>query len=574
VIKYIPYFLIILFCACVNKKSIVKPDLLSATSTVNQKVESDLYYEADKERINGNYAKAKELFAECIKINPTNAAAHYFLGSIILKEGQEVQALEHLKIACKLEPANTIYKETLAVALIYNSNITEGTKLLVELSKRNSSTCQDYLYKALHYLEQTNNLNKSLEIIDLLEKKIGFSEDLANRKIRILDKLNNTEAILNEVQKLIAFEPNEAKYYIAKLELVMQLKMNAAEDEMYKQIEARFLDDAEAIRILLRNYREKGNKEKANQMLEQALKNKNIDALSKMELLWPTLKEAGNDSIKRTQILHHFESIYNQAKQNNLVQIAYANVLSEFNKPKEALVMYKKSLDADKNKIETWQAILETHLLLNEYDSTIIVADRAMQIFPMQASFYLYNGQAYLLQEKYTEAITAYSKGLELGKGISQLEESFYGSLADIYNSQKKYRISDSFYKLALDINPSNSSFLNNYAYYLSLRNEQLELAETMSLKSLIINPQSKTFLDTYAWILYKQNKFEKAEIAMRSALDAVGINDAILYSHYGDILFRLGNIDKAIENWKQAQNADPTLPNIEKKIMEKKLYE
>ena len=49
---------------------------------------------------------------------------------------------------------------------------------------------------------------------------------------------------------------------------------------------------------------------------------------------------------------------------------------------------------------------------------------------------------------------------------------------------------------------------INNYSYYLSLREEKLEYAESLSKKSIIAEPNNSTFLDTYAWILFKLKRF------------------------------------------------------------------
>ena len=53
---------------------------------------------------------------------------------------------------------------------------------------------------------------------------------------------------------------------------------------------------------------------------------------------------------------------------------------------------------------------------------------------------------------------------------------------------------------------------LNNYAYYLSLRNDRLEKAAQMSLRSNELAPGQPSFQDTYAWVLYQQGKYAEAQ--------------------------------------------------------------
>ena len=52
---------------------------------------------------------------------------------------------------------------------------------------------------------------------------------------------------------------------------------------------------------------------------------------------------------------------------------------------------------------------------------------------------------------------------------------------------------------------------LNNYAYYLSERDDKLEKAERMSKKSNLLVDNNSAFMDTYAWIMYKQKNYKEA---------------------------------------------------------------
>jgi tetratricopeptide (TPR) repeat protein len=571
--KYIPYLLLLL-SACTSKKYVISN---AGDTTENAAAVADnynLYYSADKARLLGNYAKAKELFAQLLAKEPNNAAANYFYGTILQSEGYRKQSLERLKKAADLDPKNSVYKESYAIALIYNTQVTEGTKILIDLSDRNRGQSMDYLYKALYFLEQNNNLAKAIEVAELIEKKHGFDDEISNRKIRIFDKQNNTIAMLSELDKLIAYDPNEYKYYIAKSELCKELKQSATVDSIAQILETKFIDEPDAIRALLKKAKDKNDKPSYNKFLGKALDNKNIDALSKMEILWPSVREAEKDSTLQNEVLQNFKKVQQKADTNNLVNMAYANVLAEFNKPREALSVFKNVLQKDSSLIDAWQNTMSLHLSLTEYDSTIAVFNRAIKFHSTESSMYLYGGQAYLLKDNLEQAISTFEKGLQLANGKTNLLEMFYANLAEIYNTKKTYQKSDSFYDAALNLNPNNASNLNNYAYYLSVRNVRLDEAATMSIQSLNLVPNNKTFLDTYAWILFKQNKLQLAEKTMKEALEADGTNDGVLFEHYGDILFNLNRVEEAIENWKKAKAIDPKLPNIDKKITNKKLYE
>lgn len=482
-----------MLASCASKK------ISTPSSTANKNTKSnigadELYYTADKARIQGDYTKAKQNFEAYLKLNNSNAAAHYFYGNIIIKEGQKVNGLSHIKQAYDLDSKNKVYAEAYATALIYNDKIADGTSLLVKLADENRALSEDYLYKALYYLEQTNNLNKALEITEKLEKNHGFSEDVSNRKIRILDKQKNNAGIITELQKLIEFDPNESKYYIAKLELHKELKQQKEVDALYNILETKFEHNAEAINTLLRNALVNKDMVTYEKYLAKAITNNNIDALSKLELLWPSIKLAQTDSSLQPQVLARFKNIYESAGSNNKVSLAYANVLAEFNKPTEALPIFKKALDQDKNNLDAWQSVISIYLTLNQNDSALEIAKRALSYYPNQGVLYLYKGQANMLLQKNQNAIADYNTGLELVSENPSLVQTFYSSLGDIYNTTKQYKLSDSCFETAIKLNPNNASSLNNYAYFLSLRNEQLEKAASMSQKSLQLVPNEKHF--------------------------------------------------------------------------------
>jgi Tfp pilus assembly protein PilF len=113
---------------------------------------------------------------------------------------------------------------------------------------------------------------------------------------------------------------------------------------------------------------------------------------------------------------------------------------------------------------------------------------------------------------------------------------------------------------------------MNNYSYYLSLRGENLERAEQMSRESLEIEPESPTYMDTYAWILFRQEKYAEAKIWIEKALQYPDAqkNPNVL-EHYGDILYNLKEVTKAVEYWQKAKEKGASSVDLARKIAEKR---
>jgi tetratricopeptide (TPR) repeat protein len=127
---------------------------------------------------------------------------------------------------------------------------------------------------------------------------------------------------------------------------------------------------------------------------------------------------------------------------------------------------------------------------------------------------------------------------------------------------------------MALKYNPKNLYVLNNYSYYLSLREAELEKAINMSQRAIALEPENTSFQDTYGWILYKMGDFLEAEKWIKKALESGGDERPIILEHYGDILFKLGNKEDAIKYWKRAQSKGKGSDLLLKKIADLDLYE
>ena len=99
-----------------------------------------------------------------------------------------------------------------------------------------------------------------------------------------------------------------------------------------------------------------------------------------------------------------------------------------------------------------------------------------------------------------------------------------------------------SYFDKTLEINPENYIILNNYAYYLSIQNFDLEKAEKMAKKVYDKNSNNPTYVDTYAWVLYMQKNYKGAYDVMQSIISQKDSWDKTLKEHYELILKELNN--------------------------------
>jgi Tfp pilus assembly protein PilF len=139
---------------------------------------------------------------------------------------------------------------------------------------------------------------------------------------------------------------------------------------------------------------------------------------------------------------------------------------------------------------------------------------------------------------------------------------------------------SDRAYLEALEIEPDEPLLLNNYSYYLSLRNIRLEEALELSALAVEQQPENSAFLDTYGWINYKMGNYSEAKKWIQKSIEFTDAPSPTVLEHYGDVLYKLGEKEEAVTYWKKALEAaqddifEQGSEFLEKKINDKKLYE
>jgi tetratricopeptide (TPR) repeat protein len=177
----------------------------------------------------------------------------------------------------------------------------------------------------------------------------------------------------------------------------------------------------------------------------------------------------------------------------------------------------------------------------------------AIELFPLQPAFYFFNGIANYQLESFEDAINSFEAGKEMVLDNKPLKIQFYANLADVYYQLNKFQEAFKTYDAALAEDPNNAYVLNNFSYYLSIQKQDLEKALKMSALSNELLPNNASYLDTYAWIYYQMKDYENAKTQMEKAIKFSKREDPTLMEHYGDILFRLGEKELALNQWKIA---------------------
>ncbi len=531
-----------------------------------------LFYNANKEKILGNMNNAAELFSDVIRKDPGNHAAMYELANIYADQKKYPDALFFIKSAYKLDPKNLWYALSLSEIYQKNKKFSEAAEILEQLVK-NYPDRVDFYFEWATALIFADKSNDAVKVYDKLEEKIGLTKEVTIQKSRLYQRLGKNDKAIAELQRYIDANPKDAQAYGMLAEIYQNMGDKQKALDTYQKV----LDvdpDNPYIHLSLADfYRSTGEKEKSVSELKLAFTNKELDVETKISILssyfallelHPELKGQAIELCQLLLTAHPMES---------RVHAVYADFLNQDKQYSKARDEYREAKKLGSKEFVVIQQILFLDSQLQSWDTLLTESEDAMATFPDQPLVYFFSGVANSQKKKYAEAIQSFTTGAKLVVDNKPLETQFYANLGDAYNELKNFTKSDENYDKALAVEPKSEYVLNNYAYYLSLRGENLEKAEAMSKLSNELKPKSATFEDTYGWIMYKQGKYKEAKIWIEKALEDDTDKSATLFEHYGDVLYKNSDTQKALEYWQKAKDAgEGGSEFLDKKILEKKL--
>lgn len=562
----------ILSCKVSEKKSI-KGNPTNKISNSYRLTIDGIFIDANKEKLLGNYKNALELFSNVINKDPENSAAMYEIARIYQSQNKNAEALLYAKKAADISTDNIWFQMLLADLYKANQQFKEATNVWANIVTKNPDNV-DYYYDWANALLYENNYTEAIKVYDQIEKKIGITESISLQKEKIFLSINKFDKAVQELEKLSATSPDDTRYIAMLAELHMSKKMYDKAFYYYSKILEKEPNEKFIHISLASYYREIGNKEKSYQELLKGFENPNLDIDTKIQILlsYYTVTEIYNEL--KVQAFELSEILVKTHPKDAKAFSILGDFLYRDKKLLEAREAFRKVNAIDSSKYEVWETILIIESELNDTSALLNESERAIQLFPEQPLLYLFSGIASFQLNNIPTAIKKLETGVKLVVDNEKLSSQFYTYLGDIHYKNKNFPKAFDAFKKTLEIDPDNVYVLNNFTYYLTLQNEDLDKAEEMGRKLNNILPDNPSYQDTYAWVFYKLFKYEDAKKWILKALENGGSENDIILEHCGDIFYKLGDIIKAYEYWVKAKKIGNGSEFLQKKIEDKKLYE
>ncbi|GBU08541.1 hypothetical protein AwDysgo_18720 [Bacteroidales bacterium] len=560
-------------CFFVSFGSTLKAE--SEAEEVNMKMKFDYFFlEAIKFKLMENHSDAFNTFAYALSIDSSSSAALYEISNYYRYLDRNDLAIEALRKAVKNDGDQYEYSIALGNLCSELGQNTDAIDLFENMVRKYPEKSDLNFFLSNLYMRE-GDIEKAISALDTLEQTMGMNESLSLRKFQLYNMIDKKIEAFAEIEKLAHKNPNQARYPI----MIGDFYLEQAEPEKaliyFEQAYKIDPENPYYVVSMANYYEQKQDHEAASREISLALTNSRLDIDTKLNILARYIQnlQENKKNIESANVL--FDKLLEQHPQEKELNQMYGSVLLMQNKLPEAKFHFQLVTESLPENITAWKQLLSIALRENIAEQCISVCQRALVYFPEDSDFYFYQGLAYMMEEDFAEALKKLQEGIKIINPQNTLVLSeFYGQIGDLQHQLEQKELAYEAYEKAIQYNDKNIGALNNYAYFLSLDKQDLSKAERMSSVCVKLEPNNSTYIDTYAWIFFIQENYSLAKFYIESAISKGGDSSSEIVDHYGDILYKLGDKEKAVLQWTKALELGKEGEVIKKKIQEETYYE
>lgn len=527
-----------------------------------------LFFAGLREKMSDNYSLAVTNFNKLVGLDANNHAAYFELANANIRLDKLAEAEQNIKQAIKLNGNNPWYYRTLGEVYKRSNKMPELVEVFSQLIRLDPENDAYYFDKA-NALYLSNKKEDAKKIYDQIETKFGESRDLITARRRVQSNGNTSES---DIVKLLEGNQADVKNYLYAAGLLLQKGNDPEALKVLLKAHQLAPENFEVNLALADIYRKQKNDKAAFSSLKLAFGSADMPLTEKVKIV-SALFQKINEPIVAKSLTDLTKIVAEQNPKDAKALALYGDVLYQQNKLREALVQYQEALKLNEQIYAVWEQVINIQSLIGHYAEAVKVGDEALTIYPNQASLYYYIAYALYKTGKFEAALNNLKTALQLDVDNKSLQAQSYALQGDIHISQNNFNQAKIAFEKAIATEPDNYLIMNNYAYYLALKNDDLSKAALYAETAANAMPTNSSVADTYAFILFKQQKYDLAKTWIEKALQNNTDKNSVYLEHYGDILFMKGEKDAALVQWQKAKDAGNASEVLIKKINEKKYF-
>ncbi len=560
-----------------NSKSTVGA---SAVSLQDKRKADYIYLQAHALKESDSIAAYFDLIKYAHHIDSTNTAAAYYYGYLLLlkdnssKEDME-RGLALMKKHVDAHPEDYYEASYYSDACMTLGRYDMALEVIEKLAEINPTKTAVQMRLAAAYV-RNDKFEEALKVYERIEEFEGESIETTAYKAALYTEIGDTIGAIEQMRHLYSTAPANVSYNLVMSEMFNQFGM--PDSAIYYLDRAQELEpnNGNVYFAKAQYYDAKGDSINYDKEIYNALVSPGLDVDTKLDVLtqYTSTQIMRNDSTDRVNNL--FKVMIEQHPLEPKVHELYSMYFSTIKDYKHAVEELGYGLDLDPTNAQAWQRLMVVNVLDENYPKAIEAAKKALEYNPENMDLYRYIAPLYYQMKEYDKAIAIYDDALAMVDSVkdNEIYSDLLGGKGDVLVEMGDSIGAYKLYDHALSICPGNTSVMNNYAYFLSLSEKNLDKAESMAAKAVNANPNNATFIDTYAWVYFKKKNYDMALFYIKSAMNNADEPSSDIIEHYGDILYMTGDKDEAVKQWEKALELSPDSDILKRKVENKTYFE
>jgi tetratricopeptide (TPR) repeat protein len=491
----------------------------------------------------------------------------FALADVYLATGDLTNAAYYGKIAVDLDPENKWYH--MKLASIYNrAGRNEATINAYQNALEYHPDDTDILFQLADTYVNYGELLEANKIYNEIMSRRGSDFNLHLRKFRNFNALQMRDSAIVELQKMREIDPGN----LTTLRTISQYYMEIDEEEMALEVlnEARERNsrDPQTLLLLAEIYVDREEWDKLGSIFVSMLEDPLIYPSQKQELVRFIYMQHQRNPYEQTladQTAEVLLAFSENEPDYGPAQILAAEFFLEQNKPDDALKKLEQANRVMPEQPDAWRQRMQLLFSMQRYDDVIAISDSADNYASDDAYIQFFTGAAYMLTDQ-PEKAHEWLEQASYAPSNRNFRSVIHGTLGDVRHDLDLWEDAKDAYEQALRLDSNNHNAMNNYAYFMSIRKENLEYARELAEKAISFEPENAAYLDTVGWIYYKMGEYQQAREYIRRSIDT-GDASAEVYEHMGDVYKALDDHENAVKYWNEALELDPEREYLNERI-------
>ena len=507
------------------------------------------FHSGVRNMLNAQNEEAIQAFKACLQKQPKDAAVHYALFQIYLKQENYQEAAFHTEQAAQLDPKNLHYKRELAFMYQQLGRFQDAAEVFEVLLKADPKNI-DYYSGALKSYQELNKSSKSFALIEQMEQQLGENPSTVLEKFRLLQQMGKTKESVALLESARLRFPTEASILANLVDHYFRAQNYTAGFGLLKDLVAADPQNGVALLMYGEMLYRSGKVDEGKKYLQAGILAQGPSLDQKMNILIMLVNEKTQtvpDPKLEPLVVYMAQTYPNEAKAHSIAG-DYYYVSGQI---KAAIASYQQTLRCDPNLFPVWSQVMILEFEQESWTNLLKDASSCAELFPSQPLPFFFKAMMLNRSGLYTEALEnlTLAQGVLLNDNVLLAEIALQEGIANL--GLQKQAAAFAAFKDALSVS-SNDLELK---YLHALSHFKIELPKTQQRLQEMLSKDAANapVLFELAYTAFQTGAYQMAQQEIQK-ISADKLQQTAAYQELlGDIYFHLGQVQEANNCWQKA---------------------